>query len=217
MTGSASATILSTCTNRLRRREYHEPRGEAAPQAVAFERLPNAERRQSDCQIARPLQQRKCEPHLGCQSEGAAEQYIGSLLDANRVGYRKGNGADRVEQALDHQYYGEVEGSAGEAECHPNFERARHPTGKVKKEAAAYAGSTTMDMPELDVNRGGAGGGAICPAAPECASETIKQVEAVALDDHERDRDQPGRGYPRCDRKCRSRSGPQTKQQKEAK
>src|SRR6516165_12725800 len=128
MTGSASATIISACPNRLRHRERYEPRGESAPQAAAFERLPKTERRQSDCQIARPLQQRKCEPHLRRQSEGAADQYIGSLLDANRVGYRKGNGADRVEQALDHQYYGEVEGSAGEAECHPNFERASHPT-----------------------------------------------------------------------------------------
>src|SRR6516225_1436633 len=190
MTGSASATILSTCTNRLRRREYHEPRGEAAPQAVAFERLPNAERRQSDCQIARPLQQRKCEPHLGCQSEGAAEQYIGSLLDANRVGDRKGNGADRIEQALDHQHDSEIERPAGEAECDPNFERAGHPTGEVKQEAYPQAGAAPMDMAELDVNGSGTGGGPVSPAAPECACETIEQIKPAALESHECDRDQ---------------------------
>src|SRR6516164_10407141 len=99
MTGSASVTVFSAHTSRLRNGERDGPWGEAAQQAAAFERLPKAERRQSDCQIARPLQQRKCERHLGCQSEGAAEQYIGSLLDANRVGDRKGNGADRIEQA----------------------------------------------------------------------------------------------------------------------
>src|SRR6516165_4945830 len=153
MTGSASATILSACPNRLRHRECYESRGEAAPQAAAFERLPKTERRQSDCQIARPLQQRKCEPHLRRQSEGAAEQYIGSLLDANRVGDRERDRADRIEQALDHQHDGEVERPAGEAECDPNFKRARHPAGEVKYKASPQAGAAPMDTAELDVNR----------------------------------------------------------------
>src|SRR6516225_6737927 len=151
MTGSASVTILSPNAGRLRDRNHGRPRGEAAPQPATFERLPSAERRHSDHQIARPLQQRKCEAYLRRQSEGAADQYIGSFLNANRVGYREGNGADRVEHALDHQRDGEVEGSAGEAERDPNLERARHPTDEVKKEAATQAGSATMDMAELDV------------------------------------------------------------------
>jgi hypothetical protein len=44
----------------------------------------------------------------------------------------------------------------------------------VKKKAAPQAGSATMDMAELDVNRGGGAGGPIGPAAPEGASAPIK-------------------------------------------
>src|SRR6516164_284727 len=179
MTGSASATIFSACPNRLRHRECHEPRNETAPQAAAFEGLPNAERWQSYCQIARPLQQGKCEPHLRRQSKGAAEQYIGSFLNANCVGYREGDGADCVEQALDHQDDGEIERAAGEAECEPDLKRARHPADEMKKKAAPYAGSASMDMPELDVTRGGAGSGAVCPAAAERTGDPDKQVEAM--------------------------------------
>ena len=72
-------------------------------------------------------------------------------------------------------------------------------------------------MAKLKVNGGGAGGAPIGPAAAEGACETVKQVEAVTLDNHKRDRDQPGRRQPCGDWKRLSRSGPQTEQQKQAK
>src|SRR4029077_21230695 len=135
MTGSASATILSACTNRLRHRECSEPRGEAAPQAPSLKRLPSPQRWQSNRQIACAFQQRKCYGHLRRQPKGAAEQYIGSLFNANRRRNRTGDGADRIEQALDHKHCGEVKPPACKAKGDPNLNSACHPAGEVKKEA----------------------------------------------------------------------------------
>src|SRR5262249_14593915 len=92
MTGSASATILSQPATGLRSRQRDvadgrrdgRPRNriglvpgcDAAPQATAFDGLPNAERRQADCEIACPLQQREREPHFRRKPEGGAQQDI---------------------------------------------------------------------------------------------------------------------------------------------
>jgi hypothetical protein len=170
MTGSASATILSPGANRLRDRDHDRPRGEPTPQAAAFQCLPSAERRQSDRQIARPFQERKRNRHVRRQPEGAAEQYICSLLNSNRVGYREGDGADRVEQALDQQHRRKIERSAGEAKRNPDLERTSNPAGEMKKKANPQAGSAPIGAAELGMNRGGTGGGPVGPAAPDCTS-----------------------------------------------
>src|SRR2546429_9878663 len=94
--------IFSSCATRFRDRERAGPRRKAPPQTTAFHGLPYAERRQANRQIARPFQQRQGKRHLRGKPKGGTEDNIGPLLYADSVGYRKGDGPDRVEEALDH-------------------------------------------------------------------------------------------------------------------
>src|SRR6202040_1177935 len=76
----------------------------ASPQTTAFEELPRGQRRQSDDEVARSLQQRKSESHLRGQPKTLAEQDVGPFLNANRVRDRKGDAADGIDQPFDHQH-----------------------------------------------------------------------------------------------------------------
>src|SRR6202011_1886365 len=93
--------------------------GDSAPQPSAFEELPRNERRHTDSQIARPLQEREGERRLRRQTKAGAEQNIGSFLDSDRIRNGKSDAACRIQQTLDHQYLSETKPGAGEAQRHP--------------------------------------------------------------------------------------------------
>src|SRR3954454_172839 len=90
--------------------------GDSAPQPSAFEELPRNERRHTDRQVARSLQEGKGERRLRRQTKAGAEQNIGSFLDPDRIRNGESHAARGIQQTLDHQYRGETKRGASEAQ-----------------------------------------------------------------------------------------------------
>src|SRR6516162_10704728 len=68
----------------------------AAPQTASFEKLARGEHRRSERKVARSLQQRKSEGHLGCQPKTSSEQDIRPFLHTNRIRHGEGDTTDGI-------------------------------------------------------------------------------------------------------------------------
>src|SRR3984893_7631473 len=173
--------------------------GDASPQLSAFEELPRNERRHTDRQIARPLQEREGERRLRRQTKAGAEQNIGSFLDSDRIRNGKSDAACRIQQTLDHQYRSEIERGASKAQRDPGFQRTGDPADEMEHKAGSRSPPPAVDGGQRGMESRRAGSRLIGPAAAEHASKSAKEIKAAALDDDKPSREEHRRSQTERD------------------
>ena len=104
----------------------------AGDQSAALHALPDGEHRQSDDDVARPLDQGKGQGDLGTEAKQGPQQSVAGLLNPDAHGGDKGGAANGHDQALQAEHGQGPNLDAGRPQGQPWAQGAGDPGGEVK-------------------------------------------------------------------------------------